>query len=454
VDAAGARKEVAMARGRALRLASLMILCAAVWGAATLHSEATSTQKWDMGADFSGTQGQRNWCYQEWTGTAYRDMRFDAQGNRWTGEDELCILGSDWAHPSAACDPARKWVSPAAGTVAVVGSAHDMDPAGGDGVEVVILKGDSALWSQTVANGDTTGQGFNISFAVQAGDAVYFRVNKRVDSGWDTTYLTATIELSASGAPASETSAPETPAVAVAPPWDCGHMGGVSFCSDTAHASCDPSTEASPVEGSGSVEASIDMKVMAHERLRGWAGASEVLAKTFTARSSGPSPIVVSFDYYGTSRFGGKDVARLSGVTGWAALLFEGDALPGSAGSAKLVASYAAPIRRTLSGSREDADRAMTVLRDALEDAYQGLKGTIGAGDLASTIVMAGTPEGPRNTFSGSAATTLTASLTAGKTYTVVFMAVAVSEAFSTGQNGKASTSIGMLTHGVKATTP
>jgi hypothetical protein len=240
----------------------------------------------------------------------------------------------------------------------------------------------------------------------------------------------------------------------LAPPWDRGQVGRVWFCSDIVHASCGWSARAFPIVGSGFVGASVDMKVTAHESLRGWVGASEVLAKTFTARSSGPSPIVVSFNYDGTSRFGGKMVARPSGVLGWVALLFEGNALPGSAGSVKLVASYAAPIRRTLSGSRYDADRARTVLRDALKDAYWGFKGKIAAGDLARTIIMTGTPPKARNTFSGSAATTLTASLTAGKTYTVVFMAVAVSEAFSTGHNGKASTSIGMLTYGVRATTP
>jgi hypothetical protein len=150
---------------------------------------------WQASVDFGATQGDKNWYYQEWTGSSYRDMRFDKKDNAWHGSKELCLIGSDWAHPDSGREPARKWVSPVAGTVTIAGNAHDAGPNCGDGVVVRILNGSTELWSKTIANGDTKGYDFSLQVPVQVGDAIYFRVSMRGDSGCDSTYFNPSISV-------------------------------------------------------------------------------------------------------------------------------------------------------------------------------------------------------------------------------------------------------------------
>jgi len=150
---------------------------------------------WHAGTDFSSVQGQSCWGYQEWTGSSYRDMRFDKKDNAWHGSKQLSLLGREWAHPDSDREPARKWVSPIAGTVTISGNAHDADPGGGDGVVVSILKGSTELWSKTIANGDTKGYDFDLQVPVQVGDAIYFRVAMRGDPGFDSTYFNPSISV-------------------------------------------------------------------------------------------------------------------------------------------------------------------------------------------------------------------------------------------------------------------
>jgi hypothetical protein len=173
---------------------------------ALVHNEyqGNTHRGWQASVDFSSTQGTKNWYYQEWTGSSYRDMVFDARNNRWKGSQLLCLLGPDWAHPDSGREPARKWVSPLAGTVTVAGNAHDGDPGGGDGVVVKILKGKTELWSKTIANGDTKGYDFSLQVPVEVGDAIYFRVNMRGDPGHDTTYFNAGVVVGADPCPSGE----------------------------------------------------------------------------------------------------------------------------------------------------------------------------------------------------------------------------------------------------------
>jgi hypothetical protein len=159
---------------------------------------------WQASVDFGATQGDKNWYYQEWTGSSYRDMRFDKKDNAWHGSKELCLIGSDWAHPDSGREPARKWVSPAAGTVTIAGNAHDAGPNCGDGVVVRILKGSAELWSKTIANGDTKGYDFSLQVPVQVGDAIYFRVSMRGDSGCDSTYFNAALLAGADPCPSGD----------------------------------------------------------------------------------------------------------------------------------------------------------------------------------------------------------------------------------------------------------
>lgn len=114
------------------------------------------------------------------------------------------MVGPDWVHPDSGREPARKWVSPVAGTATVVGRVYDASPSCGDGVVVRILKGSTELWSKTITNGDAQGYAFNLQVPVQVGDAMYFRVGMRGDSGCDTTHLSPAVLVGADPCPLGE----------------------------------------------------------------------------------------------------------------------------------------------------------------------------------------------------------------------------------------------------------
>lgn len=164
---------------------------------ALIHNEyhGDDASRWYAKRDFGTSQGGNGWHYQSWSGSAYSDMWFDAQNDRWQGSQPLCQIGPRWAHPDRGCEPARTWVSPVADTVTVSGSAADFDPGGGDGVIVQILKGSDELWSATIENGDGEEYTFYLEVPVQEGDAIHFRVNSRGNTNNDTTYFNPEINV-------------------------------------------------------------------------------------------------------------------------------------------------------------------------------------------------------------------------------------------------------------------
>ena len=171
---------------------------------ALVHNEyhGYKAGRWYASDDFSdlsskepnSNQGHNNWYYQEWTGLNYIDMSFDVERDCWQGSQEWCVIGCSWIHPHGN-DAARKWISPIAGTITITGNAHDNDPGGGDGVIVSILKNDEELWAKDIANGDTSGFDFNLEVSVGIGDAIYFRVNEKDNSNWDSTYFNPSISI-------------------------------------------------------------------------------------------------------------------------------------------------------------------------------------------------------------------------------------------------------------------
>jgi hypothetical protein len=173
---------------------------------ALIHNEfyGSQTSHWYALRDFGSIQGEHDWHYQSWDGSAYTDMWFDADNDRWQGSQPLCQAGRGWAHPDAGCEPTRTWVSPVAGTVTVSGSVSDADPNGGDGVIVRILKGSDELWSATVENGDPEKHTFNLEVDVVEGDAIHFRVNHRGNTNNDTTYLNPKINVGPDPCPSGE----------------------------------------------------------------------------------------------------------------------------------------------------------------------------------------------------------------------------------------------------------
>lgn len=173
---------------------------------ALIHNEyqGDKASRWQADRDFSSTQGERGWRYREWTGSRYIDMTFDSQHDRWQGDQQLCLIGPDWEHPDQACEPAREWVSPITATVTLSGNVKDLDPGGGDGVAVSIMKNSEKLWGTIIENGDTQGSRFNIDVPVQTGDAIILVVNARSNPNFDTTYFNAKINIGGDPCPSGQ----------------------------------------------------------------------------------------------------------------------------------------------------------------------------------------------------------------------------------------------------------
>ena len=153
----------------------------------------TSGTSWTASTDFSSTQGANNWYYQQWTGSAYQNMTWST--DHWQGSYTWCRLDQNSCHPQT-YQPTRKWLAPSDGTINISGNARDLNGTSGDGVTVYIYKNSELLWSQTIANGDTTGYDFNVGVEVESGDALYFRVYQGSSYWSDSTYFNPTIQYS------------------------------------------------------------------------------------------------------------------------------------------------------------------------------------------------------------------------------------------------------------------
>jgi len=116
-------------------------------------------------------------------------MAWDTVYGRWKGNETYLLLipGGEF-HPGDNGDAALKWVAPAAGVVNVSGTVRKRDVSNGDGVTAMIEKGGTALWGPvSLAWNDNVGQSHNFRLTVNAGDALYFRVNRNASSYNDST---------------------------------------------------------------------------------------------------------------------------------------------------------------------------------------------------------------------------------------------------------------------------
>ncbi|QNK59399.1 discoidin domain-containing protein [Paenibacillus sp. PAMC21692] len=148
---------------------------------------------------FGSTQGEQGWHYQEWDGSNYTDMTWDAVNGRWTGSYSNNLIMSNVQHPDVA-DSVRKWIAPMDGTVNI--RAHNgriatSSSAGGDGVQVRVLYENSPLWPssgwQYVGGNDTISMPER-TIRVAAGDAIYFIVNQYGNNISDATEWNPVIE--------------------------------------------------------------------------------------------------------------------------------------------------------------------------------------------------------------------------------------------------------------------
>ena len=144
-------------------------------------SAPSSPSTYQASADFSTTQGFRNWYYLYGSGVP---MTFDSAANAWRGNEAYLLLWADGGHPGNAGDAIRKWVAPQAGSIRITGSAADLDARCGSGAAVYIKKNSIVLWQQTLTNGNAAGVAFDLTTAVLQGDGVSFGINRGPDASW------------------------------------------------------------------------------------------------------------------------------------------------------------------------------------------------------------------------------------------------------------------------------
>ena len=107
------------------------------------------------------------------------------------GEHQL-LIGGSWMRPSNQADAVRVFTLPASGQVTITGNVHkDVYHISGDGVRVKMLKGDQQIWPnegwETIAAADTKGKDMEETISVNAGDKLYFIVNRNIDATDDET---------------------------------------------------------------------------------------------------------------------------------------------------------------------------------------------------------------------------------------------------------------------------
>ncbi|OGX68648.1 MAG: hypothetical protein A2189_01195 [Paenibacillus sp. RIFOXYA1_FULL_44_5] len=133
---------------------------------------------------FSKGQGWYGWSYNQWDGVGYSNMTWDNTNNYWIGSQPYSLIGSNWQHPDLN-DSARTWTAPYSGTVRIQGTVQKQTSSG-DGVIVKIIKNSTVIWGpQTITT--TTGMSHDFTTTVNAGDSIYFIVNKNGDNSYDTT---------------------------------------------------------------------------------------------------------------------------------------------------------------------------------------------------------------------------------------------------------------------------
>jgi hypothetical protein len=139
---------------------------------------------YDSAADLSSTQGTRSWYYQKWSGSSYSNLTWNT--NKWEYTGTYLAVDATNMHPESTYDAVRKWVAPNDGRVTVSGTIQR--PAGtGDGIVATTLLNGTTYWSQSIAGSDTGVKPFSYDITVQAGDALYFRVNRNSTIVDDTT---------------------------------------------------------------------------------------------------------------------------------------------------------------------------------------------------------------------------------------------------------------------------
>lgn len=146
----------------------------------------------DSNSGFSHEQGRDGFGYYEVDETTVPGtlvpLQWDAAQQRWQGQRTYSLLHGFGGHPDHTA-VVRSWQSPVSGEVRVRGVARrpSTDVGCGDGVDVRIVLGGSAIWSAHIAVGDTAEHPFDIARTVVAGDRFEFWISEGANNYCDST---------------------------------------------------------------------------------------------------------------------------------------------------------------------------------------------------------------------------------------------------------------------------
>lgn len=92
----------------------------------TLTYTGGSRISWSGNGDFGSAQGANQWSYQEFDGTHYTPMTWDATHQRWQGTAPYLQIGTVSQHADGNRESVRAWVAPRAGTVRITSVLGDL----------------------------------------------------------------------------------------------------------------------------------------------------------------------------------------------------------------------------------------------------------------------------------------------------------------------------------------
>ena len=144
--------------------------------------EGCGTTTYTYSSQYSGTTQGPVWYYLRGDGTP-----LNAVSGVWRGDFDLSVWDTA-AHPGTTDSVIVKWVAPGYGSARITGSAFDTDlgntPTGNNAIFTILKNGTDQLYQYTVVNLDSTGQAYDVTTTIAAGDYIYFKVTPVVYNNW------------------------------------------------------------------------------------------------------------------------------------------------------------------------------------------------------------------------------------------------------------------------------
>ncbi|HUS25376.1 MAG TPA: hypothetical protein VM369_10540, partial [Candidatus Binatia bacterium] len=141
----------------------------------------------DAAAQFAGVQGQDQWRYQSRDASGYRDLSWDAAGQRWYGAGSFLWIERASGHPGLLGDAVRTWVAPTDGVVEIGGAFSKLDRGGGDGVRLTVLHGEEVVFHTFLGFNAAPARTLQLSRTVHAGDELHFVLGRGRNADHDAT---------------------------------------------------------------------------------------------------------------------------------------------------------------------------------------------------------------------------------------------------------------------------